>query len=197
MNRMKIPPHLIYSLPKQHDLPTGFGSGEKELFGENDCKTHQPTITLHGGYYIWQIYSAYGAAQLQPPTSGCGEIRTTKAAETRKSGCYNSPPLETDFVPEVTDHATSPTNTPEIPLEFELILVCDARHTPQLRFLGFLGSFPEPNTDPVLQIVGARLLPFTPIHVRSESRSKAPKLLLAGLTTHTPIPAYANTLLEP
>ncbi|KAL4579898.1 hypothetical protein LXL04_016067 [Taraxacum kok-saghyz] len=50
--------------------------------------------------------------------------------------------------------------------------------------------------NPVLQVVGARLLPFTPIPVRSESRSEALKLLLAVLTTRTPVPAYANTLLE-
>ena len=65
-----------------------------------------------------------------------------------------------------------------------------------LKLLDFLSSFPESNRNPVLQIVGARLLPFTPIPVRSESRSEAFKLLLAVLTTHTPIPAYANTLLE-
>ena len=35
----------------------------------------------------------------------------------------------------------------------------------------------------MLQIVGARLLPFTPIPVRSESRSKALNSLLAALTT--------------
>ncbi|KAL4571289.1 hypothetical protein LXL04_018047 [Taraxacum kok-saghyz] len=39
------------------------------------------------------------------------------------------------------------------------------------------------HTYPVLQIVGARLLPFTPILIRSESRSKASKSLLADLTT--------------
>ena len=42
----------------------------------------------------------------------------------------------------------------------------------------------------------ARLLPFTLIPVRSESRSKAPKSLLTDLTTRTPVPAYTNTLLE-
>ena len=65
-----------------------------------------------------------------------------------------------------------------------------------LKLLEFLRSFPESNKNPVLQIVGARLLPFTPIPVRSESRSEALNLLLAVLTTHTPVPAYANTLLE-
>ena len=59
--------------------------------------------------------------------------------------------------------------------------------------LDFLSSFPESNTDPVLQIVGARLLPFTPIPVRSESRPKALKSLLAVLTTHTPVLAYVIT----
>ncbi|KAL4574412.1 hypothetical protein LXL04_021242 [Taraxacum kok-saghyz] len=53
------------------------------------------------------------------------------------------------------------------------------------RLLDFPSSFPESIADPVLQIVGARLLPFTSISVRSESRSKAPKSLLADLTTHT------------
>ena len=65
-----------------------------------------------------------------------------------------------------------------------------------LKLLDFLSSFPESNRNPVLQIVGAHLLPFTPIPVRSESRSKEPKSLLADLTIHTPVPAYANTLLE-
>ncbi|KAL4583570.1 hypothetical protein LXL04_008148 [Taraxacum kok-saghyz] len=62
-----------------------------------------------------------------------------------------------------------------------------------LKLLDFLSSFPEWNRNPVLQIVGARLLPFTPIPVRSESRSKAPKSLLADLSIHTPILAYVNT----
>ncbi|KAL4561714.1 hypothetical protein LXL04_033887 [Taraxacum kok-saghyz] len=35
-----------------------------------------------------------------------------------------------------------------------------------LKILDFLSSFPESNTDPVLPIVGARLLPFTPIPIR-------------------------------
>ncbi|KAL4561814.1 hypothetical protein LXL04_033989 [Taraxacum kok-saghyz] len=65
-----------------------------------------------------------------------------------------------------------------------------------LKLLDFLSSFPKSNTDPVLQIVGALLLPSTPIHVRSESRFEAPKSLLADLTTHTPVPAYTKTLLE-
>ena len=65
-----------------------------------------------------------------------------------------------------------------------------------LKLLEFLRSFPESSRNPVLQIVGARLLPFTPIPVRSESRSETINSLLAVLTTHTPVPAYANTLLE-
>ena len=55
-----------------------------------------------------------------------------------------------------------------------------------LKLLDFLSSFPESNTDPVLQIVEGRLLPFTPIPVRSESRSETINSLLAVLTTHTP-----------
>ncbi|KAL4579550.1 hypothetical protein LXL04_015701 [Taraxacum kok-saghyz] len=55
-----------------------------------------------------------------------------------------------------------------------------------LKLLDFLSSFPESNTDPVLQIVGARLLPFTPIPVRSESRPETINSLLAVLTSIYP-----------
>ena len=41
----------------------------------------------------------------------------------------------------------------------------------------------------MLQIVGALLLSFTPIHARSESRPKAPKSLLADLITQYALPS--------
>ncbi|KAL4577325.1 hypothetical protein LXL04_013433 [Taraxacum kok-saghyz] len=56
------------------------------------------------------------------------------------------------------------------------------------KLLDFLSSFPESNTDPVLQIVGAHLLPFTPIPVRSESRPETINSFLAVLTN-----TYAHT----
>ncbi|KAL4565990.1 hypothetical protein LXL04_030099 [Taraxacum kok-saghyz] len=57
-----------------------------------------------------------------------------------------------------------------------------------------LDTFPESSADPVLQIVGALLLSFTPIHARSESRPKSPKSLLADYLTRMPVPAYVITL---
>ncbi|KAL4590911.1 hypothetical protein LXL04_003858 [Taraxacum kok-saghyz] len=50
-----------------------------------------------------------------------------------KSGCYNSPAFETDFVLEVTVNATFPHICPKSVLEFKLILVCDDKLTPQQR----------------------------------------------------------------
>ncbi|KAL4590888.1 hypothetical protein LXL04_003834 [Taraxacum kok-saghyz] len=63
---------------------------------------------------------------------------------------------------------------------FSHVLMSQSTH---LELIGF----PESNTDPVLQIVGARLLLFTPIPVRSESRSKTINSLLAVLTNIYPV----------
>ena len=50
------------------------------------------------------------------------------------------------------------------------------KHT---QLLGYSATFPDSNTDPVFQIIGALLLSFTPIHTRFVFSPAMPKSFLA------------------